>query len=94
MDIEKKFSEILDKVIREENGGCNPVTDKVLQIPARIDTGYLQVFIVGKWRYICKARKQPLTKMKENEASSIIMSNTGWKKDERINYKKIVFQFV
>jgi hypothetical protein len=82
---------MLDKIIRSENGGCNPFSDSVIKLKARMDSGVIQVYVVGKWRnirYYVNRKTMPGKKIME-EVKRIVMMNTGWKLD-----KEVVFNFV
>jgi hypothetical protein len=48
---------IVEKVMREEYGGCNPLVDEVCQLKARVHRVVgvmrrIEVFVVGKWRVV------------------------------------------
>jgi hypothetical protein len=45
---------ILDKVVLEEYGGCNPRVDNPCILKARVSKQHrtIEVFVVGKWRVV------------------------------------------
>lgn len=76
--MEKEFETILNRVVREEYGGCDPSTDNPCHLKARTRDGMIQVFVVGKWRFAANAgRKYPPSKAMQNRAERTIRINTG-----------------
>jgi hypothetical protein len=74
----------LDGVIREEYGGCDPIKDPIIKLKAKKEDGVYYVFVVGKWRGICRNKK---------DMERIVRLNTGWIKHPVLSIKPIEFVF-
>jgi hypothetical protein len=69
---------ILDRIIKEEFGGCDPRTDNPCKIQARVSDGMIYAFAVGKWRVMGRAgRKYPPSQAMLKEAEKTLRINTG-----------------
>jgi len=87
---------VFDRVIREDNGGCNPWVDSVIRLKAKIEDKRIQVFVVGKWRsirYWSRPTPPKTLKVKEDMISSILI-NTGWLNDTKLPPKPVEFIWV
>jgi hypothetical protein len=72
------IGDILDRIIKEEFGGCDPRKDNPCKIQARVSDGMIYVFAVGKWRAVSRAgRKYPPTKKMQAQAKATLRINTG-----------------
>lgn len=82
---------ILDRIVKEEYGGCDPRKDNPCKIQARVSEGAIYVFAVGKWRGVSRAGyKYPPTKAMQGLARKTLRTNTG----STFNGKKIELVFL
>lgn len=84
------IKDILDKVIKEEYGGCDPSKDEVCTLKAMVSDGHegygariIYVWVVGKWRPVGRTGWKGLPSNKVvAEAIQRIRINTGSRFDE------------
>jgi hypothetical protein len=94
--MKQDFDKVLNSVVLEEYGGCNPSKDPIITLKARIEEGAILVFLVGKWRPIRSyfGRKSSITnKVILKDMRDIIRRNTGWSKTA-LKDKPIEFKWV
>jgi len=76
--MENLIEATLDKIVKEEYGGCDPRTDNPCILKARVRDKLIQAFCVGKWRYIGSAgSKYPPSRMMQRRAIATLRCNTG-----------------
>lgn len=81
---------ILNRIIKEEFGGCDPRTDNPCKIHARVSEGFIYAFAVGKWRPMAGAgRNYPPSPLMQKRAEKTLRMNTG----TTFEGKKIEFLF-
>lgn len=91
------INNMIDKIIRAENRGCNPYTDDIIKLNARCNENCVEVFITGKWRPLLRCQNFTTEIRNKNRLAamkSIIRTNTGWGKDEKLLAKEIQFTWV
>jgi len=72
------IGDAVDRITREEYGGCHPGQDDPCVLKAKVRDGLIQVFCVGKWRWVGGAgKKYPPSKMMQNRAEKTLRMNTG-----------------
>lgn len=84
------IEQLADRVIRSENGGCDPHSDPVLRLRVCIIDRVIRVFVVGKWRPIrgYAGKGIPSSKVMA-EVERIVKVNTGWIKSPEVSTKKV-----
>lgn len=80
MSIEDAAKSILDRIMLEEYGGCDPRRDDPCYLKARIKDRVIEVFVVGKWRgirHINSTLYEPKSKKIIDEVIRTVRINTG-----------------
>lgn len=76
---------ILDRIIKEEFGGCDPRKDDPCKIQARVSDNSIYAFAVGKWRWMSGAgAKYPPTDFMQRKAERTLRLNTGGTFDGKV----------
>ena len=70
---------------------------KTMTLKARCKDGHVEVFVVGKWRFMLNCRKtttEITNKRRLTAMANTIMINTGMDRDPRTMGMKFVFEWV